>query len=228
MTKNDIEEANAKKLSFTVNGTHYNTNDPVLSGRDVLQKAGLKPASDHVLIELTNPGTRSVGLDETVDLATTGREVFYAFVSDRTYNFTVDELGYEWGAPTITEAQLREVTGADDSLVFVLERTDQPDQVIEEGKSVDLEAKGTEHIRTKKRVVHIIVNAREYEVPGPKITYAQVVALAFNPVPSGPEVLFTVTYRKGPSQNPKGTLPEGQSVTIKNGMIFNVTQTNRS
>ena len=228
MTKNDTEEANAKKLTFTVNGTHYKTNDPVLSGREVLQKAGFKPASDHVLIERTNPGTRSVGLDEKIDLATPGREIFHAFVADRTYNFTIDELGYEWGAPTITEAQLREVTSADDSLAFVLERTDQPDQVIEDGESVDLNAKGTEHIRTTKRIVRIIVNAREYEVPAPKITYDQVVALAFNPVPSGPEVLFTVTYRKGPPQNPKGTLPEGQSVTIKNGMIFNVIQTNRS
>lgn len=92
----------------------------------------------------------------------------------------------------------------------------------------DKDGKAAQDIRTKKRVMRIIVNAREYKVPGPKISYAQVVALAFTPVPTGPDVLFTVTYRKGPTQNPKGTLPEGESVTIKNGMIFNVTQTNRS
>lgn len=225
---NDDKDKPDDKLGFKVNGSKLKNNDPMLTGRDILQKAGFKPASEHVLIELTNPGTRSVGLDEKVDLTKPGREAFRAFASDRIFNFTVDEHGYEWGEPTINEAQLREATGADDDLVFVLDRAGQADAVIEEDGSVDLSAKGTEHLRTKKRIVRIIVNAREHKVQGTRISYDQVVALAFNPVPTGPDVLFTVTYRKGPPQNPKGTLPEGQSVAIKNGMIFNVTQTNRS
>jgi Multiubiquitin len=72
------------------------------------------------------------------------------------------------------------------------------------------------------------VNAREDLVESRHLSYAQVVRLAFNPVPVGPDIIFTVTYRKGPHSNPKGTLSEGESVTIKNGMIFVVTQTNRS
>lgn len=74
----------------------------------------------------------------------------------------------------------------------------------------------------------LIVNAREVFVESRHLTYGQVVALAFDPVPVGPDIIFTVTYRKGPRQNPKGSLAPGEEVVVKNGMIFVVTQTNRS
>ena len=84
-----------------------------------------------------------------------------------------------------------------------------------------------EHFYSQKDY-RIVVNAREVFVESRRLTYEPVVALAFNPVTTGPDVIFTVTYRKGPRQNPKGTLAPGESVVIKNGMIFVVTQTNRS
>ena len=84
-----------------------------------------------------------------------------------------------------------------------------------------------EHFYSQKDY-RIVVNAREVFVESRRLSYEQVVALAFNPVPVGPDIILTVTYRKGPRQNPKGTLAPGESVVIKNGMIFVVTQTNRS
>ncbi len=74
----------------------------------------------------------------------------------------------------------------------------------------------------------IIVNARKKEVAGKKLTFDQVVALAFNPVPTGPNVMFTITYRHGPKENPEGSLLESGTVEIKNQMVFNVTQTDKS
>jgi len=84
-----------------------------------------------------------------------------------------------------------------------------------------------EHFYSQKEY-RLIVNAREVFFDSRRITYAEVVALAFNPVPVGPDIIFTVTYRKGPHANPKGTLSEDEEVFVKNGMIFVVTQTNRS
>jgi hypothetical protein len=52
--------------------------------------------------------------------------------------------------------------------------------------------------------------------------------LAFNPVPTGPNIVFTVTFRKGPLENPEGTLTPGETVEIKDGMIFDVTATDKS
>ncbi len=222
------EGSGNQRFVFTVNGERYDTRDQIEEGRDLLQKAGLDPAGDHVLIQLTRPGSKSIGQEDEVDLGESGREEFRAFLSDRTFNFIGDDRGYEWGAASISEADLRDIMGAEANEILVLERENEPDQEIEPGSNVDLDARGTERVRTRRRRITIIVNARQEAIDGDTVTYAQLVALAFQPVPTGPEVLFTITYSKGPKENPKGTLPEGGSVSIKNGMIFVVTQTNRS
>jgi hypothetical protein len=74
--------------------------------------------------------------------------------------------------------------------------------------------------------VKIIVNGREKVVAGKKISYAQVVRLAFAAV--DPETIYTVTYKKGPPANPEGSMVEGDEVKIDCGMIFNVTPTRKS
>jgi Multiubiquitin len=73
----------------------------------------------------------------------------------------------------------------------------------------------------------IIVNAREKKVTSATVTYEQVVALAFDPVPSGENILITVTYR-GAEGKQSGTLTPGQSVEVKNGTIFDVKATDKS
>lgn len=79
-----------------------------------------------------------------------------------------------------------------------------------------------------QRDFHIIVNARQKVVTERFLSFAQVVALAFDNPPTGPNIMFTITYRNGPPKNPEGSLLEGQSVKIKDKMVFNVTPTNKS
>jgi multiubiquitin len=74
----------------------------------------------------------------------------------------------------------------------------------------------------------VIVNGRSKVVNTKELTFAEVVALAFDTVPTGQNVMFTVTYRRGHGNKPEGTLIEGQSVKVKEGMIFNVTATDKS
>lgn len=74
----------------------------------------------------------------------------------------------------------------------------------------------------------IIVNGREKTVTTKKLTFDQVVNLAFENPPSGEFICFTITYRKGRGDKPEGTLIEGESVKIKEGTIFNVTVTDKS
>jgi Multiubiquitin len=79
--------------------------------------------------------------------------------------------------------------------------------------------------------VTIVVNGREKTVPAGALTFEQLVALAFDTMPSGPNVLFTVTYRSARehgNENHNGSLTTGQSVKPKNGMICNVTATDKS
>ncbi len=74
----------------------------------------------------------------------------------------------------------------------------------------------------------IVVNGRQKVVKGKELTYAQIIALAFDNPPTGENVSFTITYRKGEGNKPEGTLVEGETVKTKEGMIFNVTPTNKS
>ena len=74
----------------------------------------------------------------------------------------------------------------------------------------------------------IIVNTREKVVTQKELTFAQIVALAFDPVPAGPNIVITVTFRRGHGDKPEGTLVEGETVKIKDGMIFNVSATDKS
>lgn len=83
-------------------------------------------------------------------------------------------------------------------------------------------------VGTQKEVFHIVVNGQAKTATSEVLTFAQVVAFDFpNAVQDG-NTIFTVTY-KNADQNPsQGTLVAGESIKIKNGIIFNVTPTTRS
>lgn len=74
----------------------------------------------------------------------------------------------------------------------------------------------------------IIVNGRPKEVSSKVLSFGDVVRLAFDPPPSGENTLFTVSYKRGHGDKPEGTMVEGGTVKVKEGMIFNVTATNKS
>lgn len=74
----------------------------------------------------------------------------------------------------------------------------------------------------------IIVNGRQKVVTAKELSFAQVVVLAFDTPPTGQNIVFTVTYRKGEGNKPEGTMVEGDVVKVKDGMVFNVTATDKS
>jgi len=85
-----------------------------------------------------------------------------------------------------------------------------------------------EHFYSQKEF-KIIVNARTKEVAQRVLRFEDLVRLAFGEKPpTGPNILITINYRNGPRKNPEGSLEKGESVTIRDGMIFNVDATDRS
>ncbi len=109
-------------------------------------------------------------------------------------------------------------------------RGDREDQAVPNGAE-PFHLTEFEHFHSgpaQAREFTIIVNGRQKEVTPKELTFDEVVALAFNPVPSGPNVVITVTYRHGPHQNPEGVMSKGERVWIKNEMVFNVKATDRS
>ena len=86
------------------------------------------------------------------------------------------------------------------------------------------EKKNNDHGHDKQ--ITIIVNGREKVVTKKELSFEEVVALADN-LPSGENILYTITYRKAEGK-PEGTLVEGDKVKVKDGTIFNVTVTDKS
>ena len=76
--------------------------------------------------------------------------------------------------------------------------------------------------------VTIIVNTREKTWNKKEISYEEVIVLAFGSYSNDENVVYTVTYSKGPDSHHEGSLVKGGSVKVKDRMIFNVTQTNKS
>jgi hypothetical protein len=84
-----------------------------------------------------------------------------------------------------------------------------------------------EHFYSQK-TFRLIVNLEEKLVTKKKQSFDDIVKLAYPTPPSGNEISYRVGYRKGPPANPKGSLVEGQSVKVKDGMIFDVAATDKS
>lgn len=77
------------------------------------------------------------------------------------------------------------------------------------------------------KTVKIIVNGREKQVEKEEISFDELVALAN--LPEGNEnTIITITYTRGHGNKPEGTLVLGEKVKVKEGMIFNVSRTDKS
>src|ERR1700677_401734 len=74
----------------------------------------------------------------------------------------------------------------------------------------------------------LIVNLEEKLVTNKTQSFSDIVKLAYPTPPSGNEISYKVSYRKGPSANPKGSLVEGEAVKVKSGMTFDVAPTDKS
>ena len=211
-TRGDRLAAHDGKFLTTVNDMEVSISDPAPIGRQVLGEAGFLPADDHVLIQLLPHRTRSVGLDEQVDLRQSGAEAFWAFKSDRLFRFTIDDRGYEWGAAKITEPELRRIATVRADEVLTL-KTPAKDIVLTDDDIVDLGDSGTEHIYTGKRLVTVYLDTgTEKNIPSGTYTTEQLIRVL--DVQDG--YLLNVL-------NPEGelvTLQPEQKTEVKQGMRF--------
>lgn len=80
----------------------------------------------------------------------------------------------------------------------------------------------------ERKTVTIIVEGAPHDWPKEKITYAAVVTLEVPDYATHPEITYSVKYKKGPGDRPEGVLAPGASVKVKDGMVFNVSETGQS
>jgi hypothetical protein len=92
-------------------------------------------------------------------------------------------------------------------------------------EQVDQETLRREH-HPHEVTFHIAVNGVAEVWPHRKITYDEVVKLAFPDGPTGGDVRYSVSWTKPDGQD--GSLRPGHSVDVVEGMIFDVRNTDKS
>ncbi len=142
----------------------------------------------------------------------------------------IDQQPYESPNPTTGEA-LYDLGKVQKGLELFREVSgDREDPEVPKGPEV-IHLEKNEHFHSgppQPKHFEIFVNGRKKVVTTREVSFSEVVALAFDPVPTGQYIMFTITYRHGPHANPEGHLLDGQTVKVKSGMIFNVSYTDKS
>jgi predicted metal-dependent TIM-barrel fold hydrolase len=77
-------------------------------------------------------------------------------------------------------------------------------------------------------MVTIVVNGQQRTVEKEALTFDEVVALAFDPVPTGENVHVHDHFQARERREARRHLTEGETVKVKEGMIFDVTATDKS
>jgi hypothetical protein len=76
--------------------------------------------------------------------------------------------------------------------------------------------------------ITIVVNGRNKSWDEKSISFKQVVELTFGKYEENDRTAYTVTYKNGQGNKPEGSMVAGETIHVKDKMIFNVTATNRS
>jgi multiubiquitin len=204
--------------------------DQKVTGAQLAEAAGAHPVSEFVVLQkLQTSELETLRPTELANLSSP--TLFFVIKGDATYRFTVDGLSLEWPRKIVTGMTIKQLVGKNAGDVeLILEREDEPDKVIGNDDQVDLGDRGVEEFRTRpvKTATSIVVNGREKEWPKKKISFSELVAVAYPVPPNGQNIVYTITYHSGPPENPEGTLKEGKSVTLTDGMVFNVRFTDKS
>lgn len=218
-----------KVLEFVIEGKTLQSEVQYKTGLELKQIAGIPPDTD-LYLSIEHPWEDElIHNDEKVDLARPGIEYFYV---RKKLTFSFNGQPFVWYKQYILGKELRtlgKIDAEDD--IFLKIRKPFEDELITDETKVDLARPGVEHFISVEKPVQVvlIVNGREKPWDKKVITFEEVVTLAFGTyTDNGGRTVYTVTYKRGPNQNPEGTMVAKDSVRVKNKMIFNATPTDKS
>jgi len=210
-----------------INNGEYETADPVLTGRDFAALSNKHPASDFVVVIAGNGTARALGLDERIKVSETQGQKIIIEKSDCIFRATLNEREFEWPRAEITGADIREFGQIPEDQELVLDSA--RDRVLDEDDVVKLSRKGVERFRTREaRTVSFWVNGTEKTLKKGKYTFADIVRLAFPTAVFGGNKCYTVGWDQGPRNQEAGELFEDAKLRIIEGIIIDVSATDKS
>ena len=144
---------------------------------------------------------------------------------------TINGKKYEWHQEYISGAEVRKLGSIlEEDEIFLAIKKPWEDEPIPNDKLINLARPEIEHFYSisKHFKVELIVNGRPKQWTERNITFEQVIVLAFGTYDPNPNKVYTVTYDRGPHENPEGSMVKDSVVYVINKMIFNATPTDKS
>ena len=133
-----------------LNFTGVVIDDPMPTGRQIIETAGNRKAEEHLVFQvLRNGELEELNLEETTDLRAAKVERFLIFHSAASYRFDIDGKRLEWGHKVISGRVLKRLAGVDPAKFGVwLEVRGEEDRPIADNELVRLDDEGLEHFFT--------------------------------------------------------------------------------
>lgn len=224
--KKKSDESN--KLSFQVEEKTFLSSQQFLIGREMKKVAGI-PLEAKLYLQNKSPWVDNlIEDDEEVDLARPGIEYFFV---EQKFELTVNTILYNWRQRVITGQQVRELAGIEeDAELFLKTSNSRIDQLIHNDDKVDLLEPGIEvfYSEQQEKIITLIISGVSKSWDKKKISFKEVITLAYGNYDESPTMVYTVAYEDGPKQNYEGSMIKGSEVFTKDKMIFHATATNQS
>jgi hypothetical protein len=225
---NNKQDSPKQTLKFIIEGRQFESHDEYITGAELKQLAGM-PSNTALYLSIKRPYEDELVVDDKkINLSRPEIEYFYI---KKELKFTINQVQFFWHKQYITGEQIRKMGNVDpEHEVFLKIEKPYEDELINNESKIDLARPGVEHFISKEKLVEfvIIVNGREKQWKEEKITFEQVVVLAFGQFENVVNRVYTVTYSRGAEPKPEGTMVRGSIIRVKNKMIFNVSATDKS
>lgn len=217
---------------FKINNKRFESSESKITGRELLSIAQLSPAEDYELLyKINEKGFTPIQLEEIVDLKTAGIEGFKAKPYKK-LKIKVDDKQYEVEGCFMTPIEIMEVAEINPDRFYLKEirkgnievsyKDDVEHKIAVTKNSCFVSCEIEEVIKC------VIVNSKPKDWSKITISFEEVVILAYGKMSTDPNVIYTVNYINGVPSKPEGSMLKGDVISVKNKMIFNVTETNKS
>jgi len=190
-----------------------NFTTPEVTGRQLLESAGVDPA-DYLLAQvLQGEPDRLVDPEEAIAIDTP--QSFSTISKKRHYNFSIDEASFSRSEPTFTGRQLLALVGrSPETHLLNYNLPNQDDVLIDADEIVDLRMPGREHFSVTVRNFKITIADQQYTPPKRVMTGAELRALATPPITDDFHLWLDVPGKDDLRIN------DSDEVTLKVGDVF--------
>lgn len=143
------------RYAIHIDGQTFELHDPIVKGRDLLEKAGRFPVDEYLLFYRQPDGMyEDINLAEEMDISGRGEEEFTSIKADRLFFLVIDGRRFPWGKDIVNGTELRALAHIPDNKDVFFDPKGGKDDKVEPSEAVSLKGKDVEHFYTVDRPSH--------------------------------------------------------------------------